>query len=944
MKIHNIRTFNLNSLYGEFTVDLDDLLSGASLFLIYGPTGSGKSTLMDAVSLALFGQTPRLDDKSGTESRKPHAIMSRGTGMCSASVQFSKLASEGRQTFRAIWTCHRSRKKAGQKPQQAQRSLEILKDGEWELLVSSTKKKVYKAAFDQVLEGFSVQDFNRSMLLAQGQFDAFLGAPPKERAEILERLTDTSVYQQVGERAATIHRRHERRLLALRTLAAADAGLSEQQLSDLEQAHVLNQAQLARANEQHQRCLSALQWLGQALELEEQLQKAKGQQLQLQERQATAKPALDRLAEHERCVVQRAFHLLDDFGRAKDRASVAVRQLKELDALIPELKTKELADGGRAQGQRRVFEAAELDLQRMRPVVALAQRTGEELSAVSGRVRVAKTALERAAKLVLAGELATRKASGVVVDARKRAFSANLEVDQHVADARLLRAWAPLRVRLVTLVAALRQASSRALVLQDGRRSLTVDRQSWKDDSAVFQTSESATLEPLARGVQVAQAHLLGLLEGEDLQPARERRSTLIVAGRSRLQLVQLTVSPTENALRGAGDLARLQGDVFGRRGLFDKAGVQVSSILTLVEREELAVRRDEVAHDRVVRVASLVEHRSALVDGEACPLCGAQEHPWSADSDRAAGDREIREHLAASARALEASRARHSEAVSRHREARELVGRHHAALGLLRGQEQRATETLVDLRAARARALQTADMVQDGVAELTDAELVESVGNVVDAVRREVALAEAAMRELDGARQRHQDAQDAMSGAKESRAHESAVLDRRQAALQERGEQLQRDLLVLSASREDAETEGLACKGVALDLGLSFHGHDPDLWRIMGEERCAAQQLREAALVQANGLAFAAETELNAKVQVADERRSASAQRALELEDLGIEAKEKGDRTDAAMGALHELWSVVVSSDDRRVGEASTLASAEPKELLEAQTGWHDR
>ena len=60
MKLHCIRVENLNSLYGEQTLDLDADLAGASLFLIQGPTGSGKSTLMDAVSLALFGTTPRL--------------------------------------------------------------------------------------------------------------------------------------------------------------------------------------------------------------------------------------------------------------------------------------------------------------------------------------------------------------------------------------------------------------------------------------------------------------------------------------------------------------------------------------------------------------------------------------------------------------------------------------------------------------------------------------------------------------------------------------------------------------------------------------------------------------------------------------------------------------------------------------------------------------------
>ena len=54
MKLHRIEVTNINSLYGDQVVDLDGALAGASLFLIQGPTGSGKSTLMDAISLALF--------------------------------------------------------------------------------------------------------------------------------------------------------------------------------------------------------------------------------------------------------------------------------------------------------------------------------------------------------------------------------------------------------------------------------------------------------------------------------------------------------------------------------------------------------------------------------------------------------------------------------------------------------------------------------------------------------------------------------------------------------------------------------------------------------------------------------------------------------------------------------------------------------------------------
>ena len=62
MRILQIRFLNLNSLAGEWQIDLTDpayLADG--IFAITGPTGAGKSTILDAICLALYGRTPRLN-------------------------------------------------------------------------------------------------------------------------------------------------------------------------------------------------------------------------------------------------------------------------------------------------------------------------------------------------------------------------------------------------------------------------------------------------------------------------------------------------------------------------------------------------------------------------------------------------------------------------------------------------------------------------------------------------------------------------------------------------------------------------------------------------------------------------------------------------------------------------------------------------------------------
>ena len=102
MRILKIRFKNLNSLAGEWEIDLaHPAFSSNGIFAITGPTGAGKPTILDAICLALYGRTPRLNriNRNGNE------IMSRQTGECFAEVVFE--TQTGR--YRCYWSQHRAR-------------------------------------------------------------------------------------------------------------------------------------------------------------------------------------------------------------------------------------------------------------------------------------------------------------------------------------------------------------------------------------------------------------------------------------------------------------------------------------------------------------------------------------------------------------------------------------------------------------------------------------------------------------------------------------------------------------------------------------------------------------------------------------------------------------------------------------------------------------------
>lgn len=187
MKILELRFKNLNSLYGEWCIDFRaPEYSSDGIFALIGPTGAGKSTVLDAICLALYGETPRL----GKITKSTNEIMSRQTGECYAEVLFSSQAG----TFRCHFEQRCARRKAGGKLQDTEHQII---DGITNIPLETKKSKVIKVVEEKT--GMDFGRFTRSMLLAQGGFDNFLKADIEQKSKILEQITGTQIYTNISK-------------------------------------------------------------------------------------------------------------------------------------------------------------------------------------------------------------------------------------------------------------------------------------------------------------------------------------------------------------------------------------------------------------------------------------------------------------------------------------------------------------------------------------------------------------------------------------------------------------------------------------------------------------------------------------------------------------------------------------------------------------------------
>jgi len=404
--LHKLTMQAFGPYTGRVELDFDAGLAGSTMFLIHGKTGAGKTTILDGLAFALYGEASG-SARSGTMMRSDFVDKTMKT---EAELIFS-LGSTRYRVYRTPTYTVEGNKTA----RQATAALYEIAGGEEHLVASKTGAVTERIV---ALTGFQCNEFRQVVLLPQGEFRTFLTANSNERSKLMTTLFDTGKYgvleRKLKERADAIrqandeNRREQERILA-------DAGVPDvvtlQQAAEEEKAGLAAKQQAVDITEkQHTTAQKALADGTALVDWFEKLAQAEA----AQKDDARKQPDVDEYRQKlERA--KRAVTLIDKEAQAKNSAASAEQSAKEAErsmqafhAAEATLKAAQSAFEA-AKAKSDVREAAKLRAQKL----AEAQEHVRALGALKEQAKMAEAAAKREAA-------ANEKAIDVVAAAKKQ--------------------------------------------------------------------------------------------------------------------------------------------------------------------------------------------------------------------------------------------------------------------------------------------------------------------------------------------------------------------------------------------------------------------------------------------------------------------------------------------------------------------------------------------
>lgn len=583
LKLEILNLASLDKEGGEVINFTEGALKESTIFSIVGPTGSGKSTILDAICLALYNRAPRYPKYGRKNSEKIKIFGVEDDPGVLAPTDNRNILTRGKKegysklTFRANNGCiyraeyhvkfNRKRYDDNTKPQLykiVQKDNTLYEEyAEW-------------ASLPQII-GLDYDQFLRTVLIAQGSFANFLTADENERFELLEKLTGTGdIYVSIAE---VIKKRRDVAIEAYTQIntkleAMKQNFLHEDDLSALIAKIDLLVQQEQLLNESIKQTEQALGWYAKDEELCKEIDKHRKQVSQAEQALATIHEAVQRLKLHDALLPA-----INMMGEAK-RIESSIAQL----TTIIEKDTKE------AEVQTSIITQRKNKLSELKAEAEVADHKLKETQPRINKARELKTQLQ-SAKHVLDEKIALRDSASQALESAKSAVEKN----------------------------------RKAITLADEKANKAIEHQQQ------LQEQINAKRQFLTNAVEQAT---------KDLSDERQKiESVNIDTLQSNKAHIDEMVAHINTAIDLTDKQTKVQEELNNstqRKTLLTTTNAQIDEQLANLHIELLTQEVETIRKTYTLMTSeNWTHHRATLESSKPCPLCGATAHPYAEDLEK---------------------------------------------------------------------------------------------------------------------------------------------------------------------------------------------------------------------------------------------------------------------------------------------------------------------
>lgn len=615
MRILKLRFQNLNSLQGEWEIDFRHAAyADEGIFAITGSTGAGKSTILDAICLALYGATPRL----GEITQSKNDLMSRHTGECLSEVIFATKSG----SYRCTWLQKRARKNPEGNLQSPTHEIAPFTDDATNLPPLETQTRKTRKLVAE-FTGMDFDRFTRAMLLAQGSFAAFLQANSDERSNLLEEITGTEIYGDISKKVHEFKTQSDAELKTLTDRLSGMTVLSDEEVQSLTSQKnalidIVNETQTALTKIESDKL-----WRQNLDAYTHQIHKLKQEARDLAEQESQFAPQKTRL--------QRALKALEVSGDIKKldyQRDLLTAQLSELAGYQHQLPTAE-----------RNYQLAQKNQDERQAQAQQTENDWQQAQMLLNQVRKLDTTLgqknqyaqEIAQQLSQLSEQLAHNAQSIDSQ-QQQLVSQQTQREQFIQAQQQI----PQATTLPQTLASLTQLQESSQALSEQAQALVNEQQQLQGDFQHNEQQASALQSQLTQlqsqisehrqNLESQTSHLHHLTQGQSAAALRQLVETYWQTDQQ-LAAMQSDVQTWQTNLQHYQQFVQQLAD--GQTQLAQMA----SQRLTSEQQQQAAEQTVDLLNRNLIllaKIQDLTEERDKLRHGEPCPLCGSTAHPFA--------------------------------------------------------------------------------------------------------------------------------------------------------------------------------------------------------------------------------------------------------------------------------------------------------------------------